>query len=233
MQDKYADETSKHFYPGTETLINKFGIKDGTELYKVERELVMYRIAELYHHPIKGAFDLKHLQAIHYYLFQDIYDWAGIIRDCNIAKQETVFCLAEFIPNYAESIFGELANDNYYINDDYEIKIYKLAKFFSDVNALHPFREGNGRSQRIFIEWLSKISGIEVDLTKINKDEMCEASQYGMMCRYEKLIEIFKKNSYLLNKKEHLESVQLLLKSNNKKQTIELIKKEHQKVLKL
>ena len=75
---------------------------------------------------------------------------------------------------------------------------------FADINALHPFREGNGRSQRLFIESLAKINGIYLDLTEVTKEDMIIASHESIKGNYHKLKEIFIKYSYALDDKEKL-----------------------------
>ena len=90
---KYTYErTANYCYKGTDVLINKLNITNEKDLYCAERELVLYRTFELNENPLKGNFDFKYLKDIHKYLFQDIYRWAGDVRNCNIAKQD-LFCL--------------------------------------------------------------------------------------------------------------------------------------------
>ena len=84
-----ADEF--YCYPGTNVLKNKLNIREQETLYIYERKLTMLRLRELIKKPISGEFNLEHLQAIHWYIFQDIYDWAGEIRKVEIAKQN-MFC---------------------------------------------------------------------------------------------------------------------------------------------
>ncbi len=110
----------------------------------------MVRILELLNNPVKGTFDLKHLQAIHAYIFQDVYDWAGELRKVDISKG-FMFCNFLFISEQAEEIFGKLKAENYLHGLKEDDFIVRLAYYFSEINALHLFREGNGRSQREFI----------------------------------------------------------------------------------
>lgn len=79
------------------------------------------------------------------YLFQDLYDWEGKIRTCNIAKKD-LFCLSQFIDNYASDVFSKLKSKNYLINSSFDSLVDGLTSLFGDINALHPFRESNGRS---------------------------------------------------------------------------------------
>ncbi len=89
-------------YPNSDVLINKLNIRDNDILSEAERRLTMLRISDLIDNPIKGEFDLKHLQTIHKYIFQDIYDWAGEIRTVDIAKQN-MFCKVQYINEQASS----------------------------------------------------------------------------------------------------------------------------------
>lgn len=157
---------------------------------------------------MKGNFDFKHLKDIHKYLFQDIYSWAGNIRNCNIAKKD-LFCLKEYIEIFGNDIFDKLKKENYFINYDYSKKIDKLVELFADINALHPFREGNGRCQRIFVETLAKVNGIYLDLTNVSKIDMIIASHESINGDYSKLKDMFKKNSYILKEKERLEYINI------------------------
>lgn len=89
-----ADEL--YCYPGSIVLKNKMGIRDMEQLHETERKLTMLRILELLDKPVRGAFDLRHLQAIHAYIFRDVYDWAGELRKVDIAKGN-MFCNAMFL----------------------------------------------------------------------------------------------------------------------------------------
>lgn len=93
-------------YPGTDVLVNKLGIQDYEKLQVIERKLTMLRILDLIDKPIKGNFDFKHLCSIHYYIFQDVYDWAGKVRTVDIAKGNR-FCNVMFIETQAKEIFEQ------------------------------------------------------------------------------------------------------------------------------
>lgn len=219
--DKYKytyESTADYCYKDTDILINKLDIRNDDELYNAERELVSLRIYELNEKPLKGNFDFKYLKDIHKYLFQDVYRWAGDIRNCNIAKQD-LFCLTEHIEVFGNHVFDRLKREKYFFNYDKETKLEKIVELFADINALHPFREGNGRSQRVFIESLAKINGIYLDLTNVSKMDMIVASHESINGDYEKLKDMFKNNSYDLNEEEKLEYVNVYC-SNELKQII-------------
>ena len=166
---------TKYCYPDSDVLINKLNIRDSDKLSNVERELIAHRQKDLLVHPISGQFDLKHLQAIHKHLFQDLYSWAGEIRTVDIAKSN-LFCLTQFIQSYADEIFGKLQFENYLIGLEKDEFVKRCAYYFCEINALHPFREGNGRSQREFIRELALNAGWIIDWYKINPEAMLEAS---------------------------------------------------------
>ena len=102
----------KYCYKDSDILINKFDIRDVKKLKLAERKLTMLRLLELFYDPIEGRFDLAHLQNIHRYIFQDIYEWSGEIRTIDIAK-EHMFCNAKFIRPQADEIFLKLKKESY------------------------------------------------------------------------------------------------------------------------
>lgn len=224
MEDKYKYSyinDGAYCYPNTDILINKLNIKDEKFLYDTERKLVSLRIDELIDNPIKGDFDFNHLKSIHKFLFQDIYKWAGTPRTCAIAKKD-LFCLPEFIDSYANDVFNGLVHDNYLIQYNYEETIKKLVDLFSDINALHPFREGNGRSQREFIEELAKINGIDLDLTQVSKMDMIIASHEAINGHNDKLHALFTANANPLLKEEQVKYINLYCSNNMAKSIKEL-----------
>lgn len=223
MDNKYKytyERTADYCYKDTDVLINLLNITNDDDLYNVERELVSLRTYELNENPLKGEFDFDYLKSIHKYLFQDVYRWAGDIRNCNIAKQD-LFCLTEHIDSFASDVFKRLKEEKYFVNYDFETTLNKLVELFADINALHPFREGNGRSQRVFIESLAKINGINLDLTNVSKMDMIIASHESINGNYEKLKGMFRNNSHLLSDKERLEYINIYC-SNKLKQLIEV-----------
>jgi cell filamentation protein len=180
-------------YPGTDILVNKLNIQNHKRLLDAERKLTNLRILDLLENPVKGSFDLTHLQAIHRYIFQDIYTWAGKIRTVDIAKK-TMFCKVQFIQSQANDIFRKLKMDHYLEGFSQRDLALKLAFYFSEINALHPFREGNGRSQREFIRELALHNGYKLSFAKISEQEMLDASVDSFLCNYEKMEQIFLKS---------------------------------------
>lgn len=179
-------------YPDSDVLKNKMGIRDKEKLQQMERRLTMLRILELVDKPVQGKFDFQHLQSIHGYIFQDVYVWAGEIRKVDIAKGN-MFCNARFIESQAAEIFGKLKNENYLQGLKLEDAAKRMAYYFSEINALHPFREGNGRSQREFIRTLALHIGYVVNFAKVSKEEMMTASEDSFLCNYGKMERVFNK----------------------------------------
>ena len=182
----------KYCYPQSGVLINKLGIKDKNTLLVAEREITSLRIAKAKDEPIKGGFDFRHLRTIHKYIFSDIFPWAGEIRTVNIAKGNQ-FCLCEHIEAYAENLFDKLKAESFLTKTPAELMPERLAYYMSEINVLHPFREGNGRTQRLFIEYLAENAGYSVDFSDVSDNEMIVASAEAFACEYEKINAMFEK----------------------------------------
>lgn len=173
--DKYNTQ-SKYCYEGTDILINKFDLKDKKVLENLETTLTYERLTMLYDQPIHGAFGLKHLQKIHKFIFQDIYPFAGELRDEQIQKGNTPFAHPMFLSNYASDIFRQLKSDKHLKGLEYHGFVEKMSYYFAEVNMLHPFREGNGRTQREFFRVLALKNGYELDWSNVDSESMIKAS---------------------------------------------------------
>lgn len=161
-------------YPGSTVLINKLNLRTEQELKKAERLYSAVRIAQLIRRPVPGNFDLQHLQAIHAFIFQDIYSWAGKLRRVEIAKG-LFFCRAQYIRPQAEKLFLQLQHEKYLREVPDDKLPLRAAYYLSEINAIHPFRDGNGRAQREFIRALLLPRAI-VSYAKVNPAAMTEAS---------------------------------------------------------
>ena len=177
---------SKYCYPATDVLINKFGISNANELNNLERQITSARSMELEHTPVQGKFDLEHLRKIHKKLFGDLYVWAGQIRDVRIAKGN-MFCYPEYIRPMADEIFAELLDEKHLKSLKRTAFIERMAYYMGEVNALHPFREGNGRAQRIFFTQLAREAGYNLNLARVDKSQLLQADIAGMAGSYDAL----------------------------------------------
>lgn len=180
-------------YPGTSCLINKLGIRDETMLANAEASIVLAKASFLDQHPINGGYDFEHYKQIHHYLFCDLYDWAGEIRKVNVSKKGTSFVPADEIAACAAACFERLSGFSSIGLSKHELAM-EVADFYSTVNMLHPFREGNGRTQRIFFkQWIQHL-GYALDLTNVDADEFMIATIQAAHGVMDMLIDFFEKS---------------------------------------
>ena len=173
-------EDRVYCYPGTDVLVNRLGVEGGDRLQAMERDLTMSRAAELDESRLPQGFGPERLKAIHGYLFQDVYDWAGEFRTIDIYKGYSAFCPACDIDAEAGKLFGRLERDGFLKGLDRDEFPRKMAYFMADLNQLHPFREGNGRTQREFASELARAAGWDLRLSDIPKNSL----QGAMMTSY-------------------------------------------------
>lgn len=200
---------SKYCYPNSFILKNKFGITSAEALNVAEREVTSMRMGELSIHPIQGIFNLKHLQLIHRSLFRDVYPWAGQLRTVNIAKGNQ-FCNCIYIEAGSKPTFDKLKNEHYLVGTSQDDICKKLAYYLGEINVIHPFREGNGRTQRVFIESLAQVAGYQVDFSNISGAEMIEASALAFDCDYRKMTDIFERITTPISLEEQEKYIQLV-----------------------
>lgn len=163
-------------YEGTTCLINKLDIQDENQLDIMESHITLAKISMLQQNPISGKFDFEHYKAIHKFIFEDLYDWAGEIRVANISKKGTIFAEFQDIARLAHACFSRLKKENYFKELTLDAFIEKITDFYCVLNQLHPFREGNGRTQRVFLSQLSLNAGYEMDFSKTNTDQLMIAT---------------------------------------------------------
>jgi len=180
-----------YFYPDLNVLRNKAGIRDARQLQEFEHRMSATRQLALRDRPITGNFDLAHLKAIHQHLFQDVYDWAGKERTVILAKGGSLFALPERIESSGEQVFGAIARDNYLKGMDKERFTERLAHHYSDINALHAFREGNGRSTRVYLSQLAQEAGYELDYSKVSKERWNEAAKLSFDSDHKEMQQVF------------------------------------------
>lgn len=166
--DPYTD-------PVTGVLLNKLGLSSAGELEAAEREITHAALILLRESPVQPSYDLAHLRAIHQRIFGDIYEWAGEIRTVSIAKG-SLFCLPQYIETSAADIFRALRSEDFLQGPDRETFVARLAHYLGEVNAVHPFREGNGRSERAFFEQLAHDAGFTLAWQHLDAAWNIEAS---------------------------------------------------------
>jgi len=170
--------------PDFKVLRNRFNIRDEAELDVVEREFVVQRLREP---SPTGAFDRAHLQAIHQHLFQDVYDWAGELRVIEISKGGSQFQFVRFIETGLRNVHDRLIQRKFLKALDAPTFAWEAGQILGDVNYVHPFREGNGRTQLVYLTQLAERAGHLIDLAKINKSEWLMASRDAHLGHYDRM----------------------------------------------
>lgn len=177
----------KACYAGSDVLINKFGVKDAEIARAIEYKFASVRDLELSANPIEGEFNFSHLQKIHEHLFQDLYDWAGKTRTVDFAKRsKQTGLVSKFVPQMVMDLKIEefdrfIVQNNRLRNLPKAEFVKQFAEVYTQLNELHPFREGNGRSTRIFLRELAKQAGYELSIEKIDGDRWNYASHKAMV----------------------------------------------------
>jgi cell filamentation protein len=159
-------------YPGTVVLINRLDLRNQLSLDAFEAEITRERSAE----PLpEGDLDVTHYLAIHHHLFQDVYAWAGEIRTVRISKDGGMFCYPEHIQNELAKLFGGLREADFLRNLDRSSFAARAADFAAELNAIHAFREGNGRTQLAFLTMLADVAGHPLALERLDAHEFLSA----------------------------------------------------------
>lgn len=167
-------------YPGTDVLVNLLDERDPERLSRIERIFTAARIADLLKKPVRGNFDLEHLKRIHRCIFQDVYPWAGEIRTVDISKGFR-FCHAAYIEKEARRLFSRLHERIEKGVRDTGEAVELAAHALSEINAIHPFRDGNGRAQREFVREMLLKLGFTVEYSRADPSLMLKASIASFM----------------------------------------------------
>ncbi|PTT93028.1 cell filamentation protein Fic [Pelomonas sp. HMWF004] len=190
-----ATNWNDYFYPGSNVLQNQAGIKDQRKLDSFEREVTALRLAELRQDPVKPTFDLMHLQQIHRRTFQDVYSWAGEIRQVNITKGPqhdlTRFTRVEDIDKLGADIASLIKAGNNLRGLEKKDFAAEMGAVYGAVNTLHPFREGNGRATREFMTQLAEGAGYKLDFKAVSRELWNEAAIESSRGRYGLIEEVF------------------------------------------
>ncbi len=167
-------------YPKTGVLQNRANITNQDQLDQFEQLMFLIRSDEDL--PI-GDLDYAHYRNIHFHFFQDVYEWAGKIREIRTGKGESWFCFPDHIDAEMERIFTELAEANHLSNiKDISQFSRRAAYYLAEINAVHPFREGNGRCQLTLLTMLVEHANFNLLEDKLNETRFMDAmieSFYG------------------------------------------------------
>jgi len=169
--------TDPYVYPGTDVLRNLAGLRDASTLASVEAQTSTLRLAQLAALRVEGSYDLPHLQEFHRFIFQDIYSWAGELRSVSLAKPGSMFALPAHIESYATDMFRHLAGERHLRDLPHDQFADRLTHYYAEINAVHPFRDGNGRAQRAFLRQLAMDAGHSLAWEHLDPDALVNASQ--------------------------------------------------------
>jgi len=159
-------------YPGTDVLINLADIREQKSLDRFEAQISSTSIALLSVEPIKGPFDSRRLQETHRRIFGNVYPWAGEFRKGigMMAKDRSGFVVAygpsENVPAALATALAALKAEKFLTGVDAETMSKRLAWYYSELDAIHPFREGNSRTLRAFTADLAHAAGHRLDWAK-------------------------------------------------------------------
>ena len=201
-QSPYVDKNGE--------LKNELGIDDEESLNKAERILTSYRLSQLYMQTGAKTFDSNHLKSIHKYLFHGIYPFAGEFRNENIAKRVT-FCLVQYIePSLNDTL--EKAKEEIPKIKTRDDLVKFITVLYGDLDIIHPFREGNGRTLRDFmrqlIDYICEKNGLEgyfLDYSLIeDRDAYIDAVVNADCCNYSDLMALFDRILVVKPKKDNL-----------------------------
>jgi cell filamentation protein len=177
-------------YPNSSVLKNKLDLLEQDQLDAFEADITLARIISIENNPIQGNFDFNHLKRIHFEIFQDIYDWAGEVRRVDILRESSRFANVRMIGQAAEYIFSDIAKENFFRDLEHYEVAEKLAHYLSEINVLHPFRDGNGRVQRVFISQLASAAGYQLDYSDLNQVSMYESMEKAFYGQEESLVDL-------------------------------------------
>lgn len=159
-------------YPGTSLLRNRLDLRDQAQLDAFEALITAHRAEE----PLpSGRLGAAHYSAIHRHLFQDVFAWAGRLRTVRIAKGDSMFCYLEHIETEMRKLFGWLKEANFLRELSADVFALKSAHAIAPLNAIHPFREGNGRTQLSYLTLLAARAGHPLSLDRMEPSAMLDA----------------------------------------------------------
>ena len=178
-------------YPDTDILINKLNIMDEDQLSRAERDITRLKLLKLYKSPVPNKFDFQLLCSIHKIIFEDIYSWAGQIRKGDFfSKGNSIFCRGSLILPSADTIFNNLAKEKYLCDLNRQAYISRMAYYMGEINALHPFREGNGRTLREFFRQIALHANYLLDFSNTDEEDLLIADINAFNGIYDDLISI-------------------------------------------
>ena len=166
------DPISSDCYEGTFCLINKLGIKDEHLLKELDTSFSVARIGKIENNNIEFPITPDGYKSIHRFIFEEIYDWAGEYRKINISKKGTFFADYEKIDQLMNNCFKRLSALNYFKDMTRVDYLKNVTDLYQTLNMIHPFREGNGRTERVFITLFVRLADHCANFKRVDEDEL-------------------------------------------------------------
>ena len=163
-------------YPDTTVLINKLDIRDQELLYEAESIIVTSCSVKAEKELLFKDVDFEFYKGIHRLIFGDLYDWAGTVRTINISKKGTVFCDHTELERLGRLRFERLKAQDFFCGMEYGEFVSSVAELYHELNMLHPFREGNGRTLRLFVALLVRNAEYDIDFALCDADMLAIAT---------------------------------------------------------
>jgi cell filamentation protein len=168
----YEAVADPYCYPGTTVLKNIPNLRSQAALGRFEVMVSTQRSEE----PLPaGRLTTNHYRAVHRHLFQDVYSWAGRFRTVRISKADSMFCYPEHIPQQIVRLFADLRTNRFLRNLSAKTFADSAATFLGTLNAIHAFRDGNGRAQLAFLVLLADQAGHPLSLERLDPDAFLAA----------------------------------------------------------
>jgi len=177
-----TDFVDPYLISGTTVLRNLVGATTSAELSAAEADLSFARATQLLNDPVPATNDLAELKTIHFRLFQDVYEWAGQLRAVDVKKDvpgAEFFMPFVHIELAAAHCFHDLAEEEHLNGLEREAFVERLAFHYEKINYVHPFREGNGRTQRVFWNRVALEAGWQLDWRPVHGEENHLAARAG------------------------------------------------------
>ena len=172
----YTTVQSIYCYPDSDVLKSRLDMGEQAELKQAEEELVAVKQLVLLQEPIKGRFTMNHLLRIHRFLFEDVYPFAGHLRREQISKGDTLFYPPDLIERELRRVFQEIHEREMLRETEAQAQLRNLSHVMAELNIIHPFREGNGRSIRELIRCMALMYGLFINWGNTDRDTLMDAA---------------------------------------------------------
>lgn len=191
VDDKYGTDQDPYTYENSDVLINKLNIRDEALFDEAETQFnILAAMGIEFDSP---PYDFAYFCQLHKWLFDDLFEWAGHCRTIDISKDDTRFCHVSRLAQEATRLFNQLEAERYLVGLPFDELIERLAQYYCDINVLHPFREGNGRTQRILFEHIVINCGYNINFSGVTAEQWLNANIQGVVCNYKPMQDLFRR----------------------------------------